>query len=198
MFLEHFSPHAKSLCLLTLGLQVTDWLDYILGKCELPPSFMRRQEPPERKRKKKSAEKEPTGKADSPAHQQQQQLAYVPGRASSAGRPPQVSTKFSLSARHQVQLYSKSPHHTTACNCMPRLVLLSGGFKEGGGIYYTWQCAKQARHVLRPTWRSCTGFSRAMMWHIASSCLHRLEDDLLTRQYLPCGGHLLAALNGCV
>jgi uncharacterized membrane protein YgcG len=39
-----------------LTLQVTDWLDYVLGKSDQPPSFMRREGPPERKRKKKQGE----------------------------------------------------------------------------------------------------------------------------------------------
>jgi hypothetical protein len=38
------------------SLQVTDWLDYVLGKSDQPPSFMRREGPPERKRKKKPGE----------------------------------------------------------------------------------------------------------------------------------------------
>lgn len=33
--------------------QVTDWLEFVLGKSDQPPSFMRRDAPPERKRKKK-------------------------------------------------------------------------------------------------------------------------------------------------
>lgn len=39
-----------------LSQQVTDWLDFVLGKSDQPPSFMRREGPPERKRKKKLGE----------------------------------------------------------------------------------------------------------------------------------------------
>ena len=82
------AQHLAALLHLHRVLQVTDWLDYILGKCDLPPSFMRRQEPPERKRKKKPGE--PAAKPNTLIHQHQHQPPYVPGRAGSAGRPPQV------------------------------------------------------------------------------------------------------------
>ena len=40
----------------SLSRQVTDWLDFVLGKSDQPPSFMRREGPPERKRMKKLGE----------------------------------------------------------------------------------------------------------------------------------------------
>jgi hypothetical protein len=51
---EHVCKHVFVECV----LQVTDWLEYVLGKAEQPPSFMRREGPPERKRR---AKKEPGG-----------------------------------------------------------------------------------------------------------------------------------------
>jgi hypothetical protein len=52
---HHCHPSSLSFAA-ALRVQVTDWLDYVLGKCDQPPSFMRREGPPERKRKKKPGE----------------------------------------------------------------------------------------------------------------------------------------------
>ena len=57
------------MCIWWCSQQVTDWLDYILGRAPDPPSFMRRDAPPERKRKRKSDTKK----------QQQQQAAAEAG-----------------------------------------------------------------------------------------------------------------------
>eukprot|EP00775_Hariotina_reticulata_P007160 gene7160-7375_t len=48
------------------GKAVTDWLDYVLGKADQPPSFMRREGPPERKRRAKKDPGQRSPRARSP------------------------------------------------------------------------------------------------------------------------------------
>lgn len=71
-------------------LQVTDWLDYILGKSEQPPSFMRRNGPPERKRKKKAGERDTSGGSSRPTGAMGQLQQYTHSKAGSGGRSPSL------------------------------------------------------------------------------------------------------------
>jgi hypothetical protein len=103
--------------LLLLGMQVSDWLDFVVGRVDAPPGQMRRDKPLDRRRSKK---KRGAGATTEEEGEGQDLYNSGGGRVSTTGlrthgwRPLGISSAVSLSAQ-TFSLVVPLPFTTDAC-----------------------------------------------------------------------------------